>query len=217
MSDITTNALAFQRAQAHTQEVTDVSPIPQTREQWLVDVASQLRTLFAQKGYTVPERVRITCGWPSIGGTRAKKMRIGEAWSSACSGDATFEIFISPALADAAIVSATLVHELVHCVVGLECGHKGAFIRCAKAMGLEGKMTATVAGEALRDVLKGMCDAAGTYPHAVLGGLSNAEKKQSTRMLKVECPGCGYVVRTTAKWLEMGTPTCVCGEEMAAA
>lgn len=195
-----------------------MNPVPQTREQWLVDVAAQLRTLFTNRGYTVPERVRVTCGWPHIGGTRSKKKRIGEAWSSVCSADATFEIFISPALSDVIEVSATLVHELVHCVVvGLECGHKGAFVKCAKAMGLEGKMTATVAGERLRDILAGMCAAAGPYPHAVLGGLSSGEKKQGTRMLKVKCPGCGYVVRTTAKWLEQGCPTCVCGEEMVAA
>lgn len=191
-----------------------MSPIPQTREQWLVDVAAQLREVFGRKGYTVPDRVRVTCGWPHIGGTRSKKKRIGEAWSSVCSADATFEIFISPALSDVIEVAATLVHELVHCVVGLECGHKGAFVKCAKAMGLEGKMTATYAGETLTTELKAICASAGAYPHAVLGGLSSGEKKQTTRMLKVECPGCGYVVRTTAKWLEQGCPTCVCGEEM---
>ena len=43
-------------------------------------------------------------------------------------------------------------------------------------------------------------------------------KKQTTRLIKVFCPdpGCGYTVRTTAKWLAVGTPTCVCGEEMVA-
>lgn len=39
-------------------------------------------------------------------------------------------------------------------------------------------------------------------------------KKQSTRMLKVICPGCGYTVRTTQKWIDIGLPTCPCGEEM---
>lgn len=41
--------------------------------------------------------------------------------------------------------------------------------------------------------------------------------KQSTRMLKVECGSCGYTLRTTAKWLEVGTPTCPCGTLMDAA
>lgn len=40
-------------------------------------------------------------------------------------------------------------------------------------------------------------------------------KKQTTRMLKVQCPACGYLARVTRKWLEeAGTPTCPCGERM---
>jgi hypothetical protein len=41
--------------------------------------------------------------------------------------------------------------------------------------------------------------------------------KPGSRLLKCECPECGYVVRTTAKWLAVGTPTCPCGKEMEAA
>jgi hypothetical protein len=41
--------------------------------------------------------------------------------------------------------------------------------------------------------------------------------KPGSRLLKCECPDCGYVVRTTQKWLDIGTPTCVCGTEMEAA
>lgn len=33
--------------------------------------------------------------------------------------------------------------------------------------------------------------------------------KQSSRMLKCECPTCGYVARTTRYWIkERGTPAC---------
>jgi hypothetical protein len=38
-------------------------------------------------------------------------------------------------------------------------------------------------------------------------------KKQSTRMLKLECDECGYVVRTTQKWINVGVPVCHCGAE----
>lgn len=41
--------------------------------------------------------------------------------------------------------------------------------------------------------------------------------KPGSRLLKCECPDCGYVVRTTQKWLDIGTPTCACGTEMEAA
>jgi len=33
-------------------------------------------------------------------------------------------------------------------------------------------------------------------------------------MLKVSCPADGYTVRTTAKWIAVGFPTCPCGTEM---
>jgi hypothetical protein len=33
-------------------------------------------------------------------------------------------------------------------------------------------------------------------------------KKQSTRMLKAECPECGYTIRLAKKWAEVGLPSC---------
>lgn len=46
---------------------------------------------------------------------------------------------------------------------------------------------------------------------------SEQKKSGGTRMLKCECPECGYTIRTTAKWLATGVPTCACGTEMEAA
>lgn len=44
--------------------------------------------------------------------------------------------------------------------------------------------------------------------------LALAKKKQTTRMVKVVCAGCGYVARTTHKWLdEAGAPICPCNQE----
>ena len=62
-----------------------------------------------------------------------------------------------------------------------------------------------------------MLEELGPYPHAALtAGLSSGKPKQGTRMLKVECPEDGYTLRTTAKWLAVGVPTCPCGTEMVA-
>ncbi len=80
-------------------------------------------------------------------------------------------------------------------------------------------MRATTASAALQADLDQITKELGEYPHAALmagEGGADAPKKQGTRLLKVECPGCGYVVRTTAKWLTVGVPTCPCGEEMKA-
>jgi len=183
------------------------------REQWLNECIKQLRPDFEQLGHPLPEKIRASCSWPSKSGPANKKRRIGEAWSSKNSADQSCEVFISPVLKDPLDVAATLVHELVHCAVGVEEGHKGKFPRLAKAIGLEGKMTATTAGETLAARLRAMTDAIGPYPHAELTH-SNAPKKQGCRLLKVVCE-CGCVVRMTRKWLdEVGPPTCGCGGEM---
>jgi hypothetical protein len=86
-----------------------------------------------------------------------------------------------------------------------------------KAVGLEGKARATVAGAELSVKLKPIVKTLGPYPHKALDLGTRPEKKQTTRLLKVEC-GCGLIVRVTQKWLDEGDPKCwLCGEKMEAA
>jgi hypothetical protein len=189
----------------------------QTREQWLQAATTALRELFSARSYTVPA-IRVSCGWPSKSALSAKSRRIGECWSPEASSDGTGEVFISPYLSDAASecgVLATLVHGLVHAAVGVEEGHKGPFKKCAKALGLEGKMTATHAGEELVESLKAIAEELGEYPHATLDLAKSPRKKPSTRMIKCVCGVCGFTVRTTRKWLdEVGVPHCPRDGEM---
>ena len=186
-----------------------------TREGWLSDLTGHLRPVFAGIDYPLPEKIRASCGFPSRGALAKKQKRIGEAWSSDSSDDKHFETFVSPMLDDALEVAAVQVHELCHCAVDVKCGHRKPFTRVAKAIGLEGKMTATVAGETLKASLEEIIEELGPYPHAKLVHNSNS-KKQGTRMILVKCPECGYQVRTTKKWIEVGTPTCPCGQLMKA-
>jgi hypothetical protein len=183
-----------------------------TREEWLTKAAHRLRPKFGAAGHAVPDACRYTCGFPSKSALSRKRRRIGECWDKGSSQDNTFEISVSPVLDDPAEVLAVLVHEMVHAAVGLDCGHKGPFRQCALALGLEGKMTATVAGKALHAELVALAGELGPYPHARLeGGRSNGPPKQTTRLLKAECP-CGYIIRVTRKWMDdAGLPTCPCG------
>ena len=181
-----------------------------TREEWLNKAETKLRPLFKQAGFNIPPNIRVSCGWPSARGTSSKNKTIGQCWSSNNSGDGTFEIFISPVLEDSCRVLDVLAHELVHATVGLECGHKGDFRRCAVGIGLTGKMTATTASEELKAKLGEIVSVIGEYPHAQLS--ASSLKKQSTRLIKAECNGCGMVIRTTQKWIdETGLPECACG------
>ena len=179
-----------------------------TREEWLNEVARQMSPWFDNLGKSLP-RYRLAIGFPSTG-NRGK--RIGECWSADCSADSTHEILIRPDLDDPVEVAAVLAHELIHAAVGLECGHKRPFAKVAKAIGLEGKMTATVPGEAFKQAVTPILANVGPLPHARLAsGQSSGPKKQNARLLKAECchDDCGYTVRVTRKWVtEVGAPHC---------
>lgn len=192
-----------------------------TREEWLVEGVKALSPIFGQVGETLPP-VKVSVGWP--GGRGRKNSVIGQCWSPAVAADEVSHVFVSPVLDDAVRVLDVLAHELVHAInfAGEDagCGHRGAFARIAKAIGLEGKMTATVAGEGLMECLKAIAADLGDYPHgAIAAGADGADgpRKQGTRMIKAECAqGSGYKVRMTRQWIdEVGFPICPChGEAM---
>lgn len=183
-----------------------------TREQWLQAAVADLRVLLDVQGHTVP-RVHVSVGFPG-GGNRQK--RIAECWRPESSADGVGHIFISPILIGDVLVLGSLAHELVHAVNHSRgaTGHGKVFADIAKPLGLVGKMTETVAGPELAAKLEAIGAALGEYPHALLKPGGSPTKKQTTRMIKVEAECCGYTVRTTAKWLEVGLPSCPCGNLM---
>jgi len=160
-----------------------------TRETWLLQLADLLRPLFMEAGYALPSNLRIACGWPTKRATTpsGKNRTLGQCFSSACSAAGRIELFISLAVDHTPAVAAILVHELCHAALNCEGGHGPIFRRAAVALGLEGKMTSTVAGLALAKRLNALTARLPEYPHAALD-VSHAEKKAGTRLLKVACP-----------------------------
>ncbi len=172
-----------------------------TREEWLVRGAKMLaKGVF--KGQEVPA-IRVSVGFPK--GSRGKA--VGQCWSDTVSSDGTAEIFISPTIDEPVRALDILCHEMVHAIVGIDAGHKGPFAKLARAIGLEGKLTATEAGADLREKLETAVDMLGEFPHAAMTPGSKTTK-QGTRLIKCECEECGYTVRTTQKWLDVGVPHC---------
>jgi hypothetical protein len=170
----------------------------QTREEWLIAFTQAARPIFEAEGFPLPRDVRVSIGFTSKG---ARGKAIGQCWDSGASADKHFEIFIRPNLqGNASRVADVLTHELVHAAVGLKAGHGAKFRKCATALGLTGKMTATVAGEKFHGWAKPILDKLGPFPGDTLNGQDSGPKKQSTRLLKVECSdGCGVVLRASAK------------------
>ncbi len=180
-----------------------------TREQYL-ELAIEAMREGIFKGYVIP-KVRVSVGFP--GGGSARK-RIGENWSPKASSDGIGQIFISPILDNVADILAVLVHELVHSVVGNEAKHGPVFRKCAIAVGLEGKMTSTVASTQLKERLNNLIATLGKYPHGKLNLNMRSTKKQSTRMIKMECSECGYIARTSQSNIDKHGPTlCPCNGE----
>jgi hypothetical protein len=156
--------------------------------------------------------VRVSCGWPSSRGLSTKSRAVGECWPGDASSDGKNQIFVSPFCSTGTAPSevlATLVHEVVHAVVGLENKHGKAFKKCALAVGLDGKMTSTTAGPDLMVTIGEWEKQLGPYPHSPLNPLRRPTKKQGVRMLKMTCKECGYVARTAKKWLDEAGP-CHC-------
>lgn len=174
------------------------------REEWLTRTAEEFGwplILGASDVAKRPDVYRVALGWPSRG--RGARGSLGECWHSTMSADNAREIFISPKLAaggEAGAV-ATLLHEQCHAALPDGVGHKGAFPKLVTAIGLEGKPTATVAGAALLKLIEAWIKNIGPYPHAPL----TPDQKRGavgSRLIKCECTHCGFVFRTTYKWLQ---------------
>lgn len=176
----------------------------QTREDWLNVLAARLAPWFEGLGHEVP-KIRVSIGFTSRG---MRSKAIGECWSDCCSKDKVHEIFIVPTIDDPMRIADILAHEMIHAVVGLDAKHGKKFKKVAKAIGLEGKMTATIAGPDFISRATPILEEIGPIPHAQLTGRSSEKPKQTTRLVKCECSGCGYTARTTRKWLEAGPPWC---------
>lgn len=176
-------------------------PLYETREQWLNAFVDLARLHFAAADYAIPHALRVSIGFPSAG-RRGKA--IEECWSRMASADQHFEIFLRPSLDNDSRIADVLTHELIHAAIGLEHKHGAAFKRCMRAVGLEGKATATIAGKAWHKWADPILAQLGPMPHAALrdGGTSNAPPKQTTRLVKLECPDCGFICRTTAKHID---------------
>lgn len=189
-----------------------------TREAYLAALIEDLRPLFEDAGFPLPRTVyRVSIGFPSRNATSTKNRAVGQCWNPDETADGSIHIFISPVVKETNEIAAILVHELCHAAVGTECGHKGDFITCMRAVGLTGKPTHTVAGDVLKLHLDTLIAAAGDFPHEplVLTEKIPVKKGDTCRQKKVYCAPDDYIVRVSRQTLTKGYPICpVCREPM---
>ncbi len=172
------------------------------REAWLTEAAeliqAELITPKLPADHIIPHNFRVSVGFPP--NSRASSSRIAVCFKAEASKDNTNEIFITPTIDDSITILAALSHELIHQADNCESGHRNFFAKVARRIGLEGKLTATTAGDEITDYLNTLIDVLGPIPHAKLD-VGIAKPKQQTRMIKVYCPACAFQFRTTNRHL----------------
>ena len=186
-----------------------------TREEWLVYGVELLQDrVFKQADLEIPKDVKVACGFPSSNAKAGKNQAIGVCHPRSHSEDKVNEIFINPCESDSLRVLDVLAHELIHAIDDCKNGHKKPFKDMAVAIGLTGKMTATVASPELEEILQKMVVEIGKYPHAKID--TSQKKKQTTRQKKVECSsreGIFYTSRKHLQALSDYSPCPFCSEE----
>ena len=158
-----------------------------TRESWLTEACKLLEPTLQLAGVRLAD-VRVSCGWPARGALSRAKRRIGECWHGSNEFQAGIgQVFVSPCLDQPVEVLATLLHELIHAALPAKAKHGKGFAKVALRAGLEGKPTATVAGQSLTERLNAdVLPVLGEYPHVKLDATSKL-KTQTTRMRLYEC------------------------------
>lgn len=198
------------------------------REKWLCDFAKASISLFADakdlltfpKGIKLDlNDVRITCGFPP---NYRKSQRVGMKNKYSAMGVCYpktelrpyKQIFILPDWCnnkDIVNLGGVIIHELIHAIDNCKSGHGKAFRDMALAVGLEGQMRSTKPGTKLSAWIRKTAKKLGKYPQ---GEWVHSRAKQSTRMLKIQCPkvdgDCGAIARMSNSQIEDGTPICRC-------
>jgi hypothetical protein len=184
----------------------------ETREGWLHKATDKLRGKFAREALVIPDKIRFAVAFPSSGARGAVG---GECWSDAASAEGYFNIIIRADFDDPVKVLGILCHELVHACLPFNVGHKRPFQDACKRIGLIGPAKSNYPDVVLTAELATIAEELGPMPHGKLDFsalVADKPKKQGTRMLKAACPACGYMVRLTRKWAEIGLPICPADE-----
>ncbi len=190
-----------------------------TAEAWLRAAVDGLRPDFEGVGKTLPAKLRGNFGFTAHG---SKKTGIsGQYYDGGASTDKIPKLIIRCNTDDPVAILEAVAHQCCHAAVGVQEGHGKAFREVALRIGLEPPMRTSKAGKRLSERLHALAAELGPFPNARLNfettgadgkekRVADRPKKQDARMLKAEClvSGCGYCVRTTAKWLRIGLPLC---------
>lgn len=170
------------------------------RVAWLELAWDKLREKYLPKA---PQTAAVTVGFPFKNARKAA----GECWGGWKEGEGYFVSINPMCFPDPVRVLQTLLHEMLHAVLGIKEGHKRKFAKACSELGFEGPPTATYAGENMRKQLEAIAAEIGPLPAGKGEFEAPKEKKQGTRMRKYICP-CGQIIRAAKDGLKINHLDC---------
>lgn len=223
-------------------EPTTPSPsysLTNTREAWLLRAVDLMRPKLVEVYEGELPVFRVSIGYPPNARSESRKI-LGVTVTPEAVSDGVAEIYISPEDADTAGMLNTLLHNLVHVLVGTNEGHRGRFAEVAIRLGFEGALTDTIPNMDLAVDLMLWAAELGEYPggqvnipsrarrstpRPVLVGVDGSAVRvtsgaatQTNRNIGIICPSCGWSGRTYAKWIgEDGDDLPICNRRRVSA
>ena len=182
-----------------------VSPITaSSREQWLAGVSRAIAGWLQTMGAPLPP-CRVISGFPSRG---RRSYNIAEAYPE--EDGLSFRLVVNPDATDPVQIAAAIAQQLAAIAAGSDQGAQYRFRQLAVSMGLRGTKRESPPGLLFGELVEPVLRTAGPLPTADTPATPIlAIPKQSSRLVRVACSQCGYVVRVARKWLmEMGPPHC---------
>jgi hypothetical protein len=183
------------------------------REAWLTRAVTKIEvSVFWPMELKMPEKWAVTCGWAKGASAQA----IGTCVDPICSKDGTTHMFVVPTQENGMSVLGTLVHEMVHAIVGVKEGHRRPFLDLAKKLQMSKPATRShpVPETPLWAKLQEILEALGPYPHAAMVPRKKPSKPQDWARWKSKKEPKYTVLVNTKKVAEFGIPRDPWGFEM---
>ena len=183
-----------------------------TSDEWLTEATDRvLRAEIYRRAYITVPPVRVSVGFGTRGlanGTLAQTL------PRAMSLDGVNEIYIRPTLHDPTEVLTVLTGELIRAAFDGKAPNgkrvEAALANMGIAMQRISNAVRLYATTQLEADLRALAESLGDYPRANGLDITAATRvKQTTRMIRCECTGCGFLFRTAQSWVDkVGGLTC---------
>ncbi len=162
-----------------------------TREDWLKACLTRV-TAGWPVGADLPENTRISVGFPAKTRGRGANRPV-ESYRPSESTGGLYEIFVSPTMGDALAVARAIATEAARIATGRTPSAPEVETLGARAAAVVATLPA--------------------YPHSAMTVAGVTVRPEGapgpgSRLLKVDCPACGYTLRTTRRWLLVKVPAC---------